>query len=165
VPTIQAKMEPVKRRVTASMKKEVAGRQRYTCAANVDGYTCPLGSSPFDEAGFEIDHIVELRNGGTNDLSNLQALCLMCHRVKTTRKSRETPPKVSKPREKKVVTPPEEPITYWEPGMFKWKGSAMNLPAKVAWKTGTNSIEFMQTMQALAHLYRYDETNKVYIRK
>lgn len=82
-------MEPVKvaRKVTAAVKKRVAGKQRFTCATNVSDYTCPLGGNPFDEAGYEIDHIVELCNGGTNDESNLQALCLMCHRVKSNRNS------------------------------------------------------------------------------
>lgn len=78
-----------KRKVTNAMKKRVAGRQRYTCASNISGYKCPLNGLPFDESGYEIDHIIELRNGGTNDEINLQALCLMCHRVKTSRKSSE----------------------------------------------------------------------------
>jgi 5-methylcytosine-specific restriction endonuclease McrA len=83
------------RKVTASQKKQVAGRQRFTCAGNVEGYTCPLQGKPFDESGYEIDHIRELRNGGTDDMENLQALCLMCHRVKTNRNSRkETKPVV-----------------------------------------------------------------------
>jgi len=73
------------RKVTESQKKRVAGRQRYTCAASVPEYTCPMKGEPFDESGYEIDHIKELRDGGTNDLSNLQALCIMCHRVKTSR--------------------------------------------------------------------------------
>jgi len=73
------------RNVTESQKKRVAGRQRYTCAASVPEYTCPMKGEPFDESGYEIDHIKELRDGGSNDLSNLQALCIMCHRVKTSR--------------------------------------------------------------------------------
>ncbi len=78
---------PTKRHVTAGTKKLVAGRQRYICAATVQGYKCPLNGSPFDEAGYEVDHIVPLADGGSNETSNLQALCLMCHRVKTTRSS------------------------------------------------------------------------------
>jgi 5-methylcytosine-specific restriction endonuclease McrA len=74
-----------KRKVTAAMKKQIAGRQRFMCAATVQGYTCPLNGLPFDEAGYEIDHIVPLSEGGSNDASNLQALCLMCHRVKSNR--------------------------------------------------------------------------------
>lgn len=32
---------------------------------------------------FEVDHIHPLFDGGTNDESNLQAICAQCHRVKT----------------------------------------------------------------------------------
>ena len=32
---------------------------------------------------FEIDHIVSLKSGGTNDCHNLQALCRNCHGEKT----------------------------------------------------------------------------------
>lgn len=74
----------VKRKIPESIKKRVAGRQRYTCAT-ISNYTCPLNKMPFDESGYEIDHIKELRHGGTNDISNLQALCPSCHRVKTLR--------------------------------------------------------------------------------
>jgi 5-methylcytosine-specific restriction endonuclease McrA len=73
-----------KRKVSESVKKQVAGRQRYKCAT-IPNYACPLKNQPFDEAGYDIDHIVELRNGGSNDITNLQALCPACHRVKTTR--------------------------------------------------------------------------------
>ena len=73
-----------KRKVSESMKKQVAGRQRYRCAT-IPNYSCPLKNEPFDEAGYDIDHIMELRNGGSNDISNLQALCPTCHRVKTSR--------------------------------------------------------------------------------
>ena len=31
----------------------------------------------------EIDHIHELRHGGTNDFDNFQLLCHECHRIKT----------------------------------------------------------------------------------
>jgi 5-methylcytosine-specific restriction endonuclease McrA len=77
----------MKRNVTHGKKKQIAGRQRYTCAANIAGYKCPLDGKPFDEAGYDIDHIIELRHGGTNSDDNLQALCVMCHRVKTSRNS------------------------------------------------------------------------------
>lgn len=32
----------------------------------------------------EIDHIIELDKGGTNDLDNLQPLCKACHKAKTS---------------------------------------------------------------------------------
>lgn len=44
-----------------------------------------LNQGSFDEAGFQIDHIIEVKHGGTNDPSNLQALCPSCHAVKTKR--------------------------------------------------------------------------------
>jgi hypothetical protein len=39
----------------------------------------------FDESGFQIDHIVEVKHGGGNELVNLQMLCPSCHSVKTKR--------------------------------------------------------------------------------
>ena len=51
-------------------------------------YSCPLWKTNFgyfDESGFQIDHIVEVTHGGTNELSNLQLLCPCCHSVKTKR--------------------------------------------------------------------------------
>ena len=33
--------------------------------------------------GYEVDHIQELQNGGTNELLNLQILCKQCHWIKT----------------------------------------------------------------------------------
>ncbi len=33
----------------------------------------------------EMDHIIELDNGGSNDLDNLQPLCRSCHKAKTSR--------------------------------------------------------------------------------
>lgn len=37
----------------------------------------------FDQSMYQIDHIKELRNGGTNHRCNLQALCPSCHARKT----------------------------------------------------------------------------------
>ena len=69
---------------------------RLSCANKPDshaigckGYSCPLWNSSrlgfFDESGKEIDHIVEVKHGGTNEISNLQVLCPCCHSVKTKR--------------------------------------------------------------------------------
>lgn len=32
---------------------------------------------------WECDHIVTIKNGGTNDITNLRVLCKPCHRSKT----------------------------------------------------------------------------------
>lgn len=66
----------------------------YRCAnypgANLEGignYKCHLykgdGKGFFDEANYHIDHITPLHRSGSNDISNLQALCPSCHSVKT----------------------------------------------------------------------------------
>lgn len=35
----------------------------------------------------EVDHIINIAEGGTDDDSNLQALCIPCHKAKTARES------------------------------------------------------------------------------
>ena len=64
---------PVRRMLSESRKKTVAYRQRYCCA----GCDCLLPPN------YEVDHIVPLALGGTNGLTNLQALCVKCHTQKT----------------------------------------------------------------------------------
>lgn len=86
------------RTVTESTKKRVAGKQEFKCANNLnvslkglEKFFCPLwqisGSSKgcFNESGYEIDHIVEHSVSRNDNEDNLQALCLMCHSVKTKR--------------------------------------------------------------------------------
>jgi hypothetical protein len=107
-----AEVKILKRRVTDAMKKRVAGIQRFTCSGNVSGYKCPLNGLPFDESGYDIDHIKPLSEGGTNETSNLQALCLMCHRVKSNRAASGNvkPAAVKKEAVKKVVEPKPAPL-------------------------------------------------------
>lgn len=62
-----------KRNVTGLMKKKVAASQ---------GWKCGNCSSLLDET-YEVDHRQALFNGGSNDMSNLVALCPGCHRKKT----------------------------------------------------------------------------------
>ncbi|MBW3010581.1 HNH endonuclease, partial [Acinetobacter baumannii] len=37
----------------------------------------------------ELDHIVNVARGGTDDESNLQSLCVPCHKKKTQQESRQ----------------------------------------------------------------------------
>ena len=62
-----------KRRVTGHHKKYVASSQKWKC--NMCGKLL--------DHSYEVDHIVPLYKGGTNDISNLQALCRNCHGKKT----------------------------------------------------------------------------------
>lgn len=63
----------VKRSVSETRKKYVASNQNWKCGdcGNQLDYT------------FEVDHILPLNEGGTNDIENLVSLCPSCHRKKT----------------------------------------------------------------------------------
>ena len=62
-----------KRSVSETKKKVVASRQDWKC------HSCKKQLS----AWYEIDHTVRLDRGGTNDISNLTALCRECHGAKS----------------------------------------------------------------------------------
>lgn len=62
-----------KRSVSESRKRFVASQQNWLCKKC--GEMLP--------ATYEIDHIVRLDRGGTNEITNLAALCPSCHRQKT----------------------------------------------------------------------------------
>lgn len=62
-----------KRNVSALLKKKIAASQQWKCSS------C---NSMLDET-YEVDHVLALDHGGTNDPSNLRALCPHCHRKKT----------------------------------------------------------------------------------
>lgn len=63
----------IKRSVSESRKKYVASKQNWKC-----GQCQHLLS-----ASFEIDHVIRLDRGGTNEVDNLVALCRECHGEKT----------------------------------------------------------------------------------
>jgi len=63
-----------KRAVARKNRWLVAFRQEYKCAG-CGNLLYPLA--------FDIDHAVELRDGGKDQLDNLQALCSNCHAAKT----------------------------------------------------------------------------------
>ncbi|WP_239372600.1 HNH endonuclease [Snodgrassella gandavensis] len=52
-----------------------------------DKYTCQYCGYASVE-GMEVDHIVNIAAGGTDDMSNLQTLCKSCHEMKTRHESR-----------------------------------------------------------------------------
>lgn len=58
-----------KRSVSETLKKVVAARQQWLCDK------CLIILPPH----FEVDHIVSLADGGSNEPSNLRALCRECH--------------------------------------------------------------------------------------
>jgi hypothetical protein len=84
------------RKLTESIKKRIAGKQRYKCnnspgsvLKGIENYDCPLWKfgqdGSFGEEGYEIDHIEEFSISENDDEKNLQTLCLNCHSIKTKR--------------------------------------------------------------------------------
>ena len=63
-----------KRSVSETKKKYVASQQNWKCGHCNQQLT----------AWFEVDHSIRLDQGGTNEVSNLVALCRECHGKKTT---------------------------------------------------------------------------------
>ena len=70
---LKQKPQKQKRCVSPLKKKLVASSQEWKC-----GHCYELLS-----AWYEVDHIIPLYVGGSNDLSNLMALCRNCHGAKT----------------------------------------------------------------------------------
>lgn len=62
-----------KRSVSETKKKYVAANQNWRCKH------CNIQLS----AWFEVDHVVKLQYGGSNNIENLEALCRECHGKKT----------------------------------------------------------------------------------
>lgn len=62
-----------KRCVSETKKKYVASQQNWICRK------C---NKKLNHT-FEVDHVIRLENGGTNEVNNLEALCRECHGQKT----------------------------------------------------------------------------------
>ena len=62
-----------KRSVSETKKKYVASNQNWKCGMCGNQLT----------ATFEVDHKIELQDGGSNHVTNLAALCPNCHREKS----------------------------------------------------------------------------------
>jgi hypothetical protein len=62
-----------KRSVSETKKKYISAQQGWKC------YHCKQQLSAF----YEVDHIIPLYGGGSNDLNNLVSLCRECHAKKT----------------------------------------------------------------------------------
>ena len=64
---------------TEPERRKIAKRQHWLCA----GKKCPAATRGEELDEYDIDHIIPLSLGGTENLDNLQALCPGCHRSKT----------------------------------------------------------------------------------
>ena len=72
-------MRPTREPPTPRTKGRVLRAQDWKCGRCGEG----LGAGE----GAEIDHITPLCRGGAEDFSNLQALCSVCHQLKTTKEN------------------------------------------------------------------------------
>jgi hypothetical protein len=68
------KQKATKRSVSETKKKFVASQQNWKCGHCGEQLT----------AWYEVDHIIRLEYGGSNEIDNLVALCRDCHGKKTT---------------------------------------------------------------------------------
>lgn len=66
-------------------RESISKKVRFTILKR-DGYRCRYCGRPSSEIALEIDHVVAVARGGTNDESNLVAACVDCNRGKRTSK-------------------------------------------------------------------------------
>ena len=50
-------------------------------------YTCCSCLQSYPEYKLECDHIIPLQQGGKDDLTNTQTLCISCHKIKTNKEN------------------------------------------------------------------------------
>ena len=63
-------------------RKRLGSTARFYIAFK-QGYKCARCLCTLDPRALDIDHIVSIAHGGTNDRKNLQAMCKNCHGIKT----------------------------------------------------------------------------------
>lgn len=78
--------EKPKKKRNKYKRKPISGRLRQDVFMR-DNYTCQIcGANRYkDNAKIEVDHIIPVSKGGTNDINNLQTLCRRCNREKHNR--------------------------------------------------------------------------------
>jgi len=91
--------------LSKKIRQSIAERQHNKCANfpgsnshNLKNYQCSLwihNNGYFRDNNYEIDHIMEYADGGSNGHNNLQALCLDCHATKTKKYMAERHMKVT----------------------------------------------------------------------
>ena len=73
-------------RVNMLIKRSLMSICPHYPSINLSDYSCLLWhyqDGSFDQSGYEFDHIDEYSITNNNTLENIQALCPMCHSVKT----------------------------------------------------------------------------------
>ena len=67
------------------MRVRILMRDHYLCQAcmRAGGLTALVVGDRMHPRGAQVDHIMPKANGGTDDPSNLEAICRACHEAKT----------------------------------------------------------------------------------
>lgn len=64
-----------------------------------DGYRCKARGDRCEVVAHEVDHVTPESQGGTHNLTNLQAICKTCHRQKTGREGQQARLTRARPKE------------------------------------------------------------------
>lgn len=97
IPSLKSRLTPVDSRKVSSLA-DVSGaeswgsgrggrpwRRKRESILIRDNYTCR--ACGLTTQALEVDHIVNVAEGGTDEDGNLQAICIPCHKAKTARES------------------------------------------------------------------------------
>lgn len=97
IPSLKSRLTPVNSRKVSTLTESSGGeswgsgrggrpwRRKRESILIRDNYTCRVCGLTTKE--LEVDHIVNVAQGGTDDDGNLQAICIPCHKAKTARES------------------------------------------------------------------------------
>ena len=87
----------------ASLRRKVLERDNHACQLRFPG--C-LGTAT------QVDHVMPLARGGTDDEANLQSVCVDCHRLKTLAEQRDGLIRYNQKTKRKPIPHPGKPKNY-----------------------------------------------------
>lgn len=76
------RMPVIARNISAQLRREILERNGYTCRRCGAGPEDPDPTNPGRRMRLNVDHIIPISQGGTNDKENLLVLCSCCNQGK-----------------------------------------------------------------------------------